>query len=105
MILRIAGPAVVFALNKLEALPAKSKIYINLDQNFWETFFSLNQYINLYLLRKNFVKFKLRHFFIQIDGIAIKDSIRWCSYNNEITAACYGCRLNKSSYLFNYSSN
>jgi hypothetical protein len=44
-------------------------------------------------------------FSLKLDGIAIKDSVRWCSYNNEFTGTCYGCRENMSTYSFNYSSN
>ena len=94
---RKAGGRATTALNRLGLLSSKSPIYRSLQKNYTKVFFSANCDIEDVLtpnLNRILHNVDDGLFSLKLDGIAIKDVVRWCSYNNEFVGLCHNHKSN-----------
>ena len=101
MVLRIGGPALLFAFSQQNKLPCASYIY-KIMQNNIQIQYSLMESCS------NTIRSNLKQFFsysdafysIKMDEIALMPRARWSPDNNEITGFCFNHKHEVNSFIF-----
>ena len=107
LVLRIGGPALLYAFNKQNKLPCTSFISKTLNNKVNIEFSYELTYSEI--IRRNLINFcssnKKEFFNLQMDEVAIIERGRWCNLNNEIVGFCYNHKKRVKSFEFvNYFS-
>lgn len=109
LVLRIGGPRLIYALNKLGLLPSRSVITNSLRLNISSIYFSLNSCVEdiikhnmeLVLSNNDNNEAKPSFYSLKMDEIVIDERVRWNPKNNEIIGTCWQHKNEVISYSFN----